>query len=220
MADGIELEVQMSMDEVPVVIHDEKIDRVAELGTGFVRDYALDELKDLNVGNADLDVPVAQIPTLDEVLELLEPTALTLEIELRTGVVHYPHMVDKVLELLKAHHMEERTILASCNRSTIAEIQEKAPAMKTALIFDQESDDTVAYAAAHQIPFVQPHLNFAGDASFRKKCAEKNLEVIFWPCLIESDIHIGVDQDAYAILVSDLDFARFVITRYYTQHNL
>ncbi len=45
--DGIELDVQLTKDNVVVVIHDEKIDRTTD-GTGFVKDYTYEELKKFN----------------------------------------------------------------------------------------------------------------------------------------------------------------------------
>ena len=46
-ADGIESDVQLSKDGKLVVIHDETIDRVSN-GTGYVKDYNLNELKQYN----------------------------------------------------------------------------------------------------------------------------------------------------------------------------
>lgn len=43
-ADGIETDVQLSKDGIPVIIHDETLDRTTN-GHGFVKDYTLDELK-------------------------------------------------------------------------------------------------------------------------------------------------------------------------------
>ena len=43
-ADGIEMDVQLSKDGIPVIIHDETLDRTTN-GHGFVKDYTLDELK-------------------------------------------------------------------------------------------------------------------------------------------------------------------------------
>lgn len=43
-ADGIETDVQLSKDNVPVLIHDETLDRTTN-GHGYVKNYTLDELK-------------------------------------------------------------------------------------------------------------------------------------------------------------------------------
>lgn len=43
-ADGIETDVQLSKDNIPIIIHDETLDRTTN-GHGYVKDYTLDELK-------------------------------------------------------------------------------------------------------------------------------------------------------------------------------
>src|SRR5438128_113484 len=48
-ADYIEIDLQMTKDGVLVAMHDEKVDRTTD-GTGFVKEYTLEELKQLNAG--------------------------------------------------------------------------------------------------------------------------------------------------------------------------
>lgn len=43
-ADGIETDIQLSKDGIPIIIHDETLDRTTN-GHGFVNDYTIDELK-------------------------------------------------------------------------------------------------------------------------------------------------------------------------------
>lgn len=68
--EGIELDIQLTKDGELVVIHDERVDRTTE-GIGFVRDFTLAQIKKLHI-YADVN-PSQEIPTMREVLDLLEP---------------------------------------------------------------------------------------------------------------------------------------------------
>ncbi|MCS7113323.1 MAG: glycerophosphodiester phosphodiesterase [Nitrososphaerota archaeon] len=63
-ADMIEADVRLSKDGIPVVIHDESLDRTIGVH-GFVRDYTVDELRGLDTGLGE------KIPLLSETLELV-----------------------------------------------------------------------------------------------------------------------------------------------------
>ena len=52
-ADGIELDVQMTKDGEPVVIHDETIGRVSD-GTGWVKDFSYTKLVKYNFNRTRL----------------------------------------------------------------------------------------------------------------------------------------------------------------------
>ena len=49
LADGIELDIQMTKDGELVIMHDETLDRTTN-GSGYLKDYTLEELKTLSVG--------------------------------------------------------------------------------------------------------------------------------------------------------------------------
>ena len=76
-------DVQLTKDGVPVVIHDERIDRVSH-GKGAVRDYTLEELQKIRVPNGMSRYQDAQIPTLRQVLDLVKPSRMEVNIELKT----------------------------------------------------------------------------------------------------------------------------------------
>ena len=83
-ADGIELDVQMTKDGELVVVHDETINRTSN-GKGYVKDYTLEQLKKYDFSNKHITYKGEKIPTLQEVYELIKPTSLTINVELKNG---------------------------------------------------------------------------------------------------------------------------------------
>ena len=78
--------MQLTKDGELVVIHDETIDRVSD-GSGWVKDYAYAKLIKHNFNRTHPEYEHAQIPTLEEVYALIKPTDLTINVEIKTGVV-------------------------------------------------------------------------------------------------------------------------------------
>lgn len=133
-ADGVELDVQLSKDGELVVIHDETLDRVSD-GTGWVRDYTLEELKKRIVNQTHPEYACSKIPTLEEVYKLLKPTNLCINVELKTGIVFYPNIEKKVLELTRKAGMEERVWYSSFNHATLVRLKELEPSVKTGVLY-------------------------------------------------------------------------------------
>ncbi len=110
---GIELDIQLTKDKVPVVIHDERVERTTE-GIGFVREYTLNELKKLHI-YADTN-PSQQIPTIEEVFDLIEPrlkAGMKLNIELKNSVYTYPGMEEKILEIVHKRGIQKAIVYSS-----------------------------------------------------------------------------------------------------------
>lgn len=74
---GIELDVHLSADGVPVVIHDETVDRTTN-GRGAVAELTVEELRALDAGNGEY------VPTLAEVLDLVGDKVLV-DIEVKAN---------------------------------------------------------------------------------------------------------------------------------------
>ncbi len=73
-ADALELDVRVSAEGVPVVIHDSTVDRTTD-GSGEVRAHTVAELQALDAGRGE------SIPTLEAVLERYPETPLIVEIK-------------------------------------------------------------------------------------------------------------------------------------------
>ncbi|CAG7642904.1 Glycerophosphodiester phosphodiesterase [Paenibacillus solanacearum] len=89
----LELDVHLSKDGVPVLMHDYAIDRMTD-GKGLIRDYTLEELKRFTVKGTD------PIPTLEEAMQLLKGKMNVL-IELKQAGDMYPGLEEKVLEVVR-----------------------------------------------------------------------------------------------------------------------
>ncbi len=74
---GIELDVQVSKDGIPVVFHDEKLERMTGK-PGVIADYTLDELQHFKLGSSD-----ETIPRFSDVLALVNGQ-VPLIVELKT----------------------------------------------------------------------------------------------------------------------------------------
>ena len=134
-ADGIELDVQLSKDGVPVVIHDEKLNRTTN-GKGFVKDFTVDELKKFNaVHKFKDDYTFCEIPTLEEVLIWLKQTNLIINIELKNGVILYEGMEEKIVHLVKQHSIEKRVIFSSFNHYSMIKLKHLAPEIERAVLY-------------------------------------------------------------------------------------
>ena len=121
---GIELDIQLTKDGEIVVIHDERVDRTTE-SIGFVRDYTLAELKKLHI-YADVN-PSQQIPTIDEVFDLIEPrlqTGMKLNIELKNSVYPYPGMEEKIIELVHRRGLEKSIVYSSFYAKSLEKIRQ------------------------------------------------------------------------------------------------
>lgn len=134
-AEGIELDVHLSMDGQLVVIHDEKVDRTSN-GKGWIKEKTLEELRGLDFGSwYGPEFKNERIPTLEEVMELLLPWEGILNIEIKNGPVFYPGIEEKVADVVRKYGMTERIIISSFNHYSLVDVKKITPEIKTGLLY-------------------------------------------------------------------------------------
>ncbi len=145
--DGIELDVHLTRDRIPVVIHDERVERTTN-GRGWVKDYSLLELKKLDAGTwFNPKFSGATIPTLQEVLIVAEKASIIVNIEIKTEVIDYPGIEERVLKLVEKHLSQELVIISSFNHYTLANIHRHNPELETAILYMEKLYRPWEYAA-------------------------------------------------------------------------
>ncbi|WAA11411.1 glycerophosphodiester phosphodiesterase [Fervidibacillus halotolerans] len=161
MADGIELDVQLSKDGKIVIIHDQKVDRTTD-GKGFVKDFTLDELQKLDAGyRFQSGKYPAKIPTLEQFLSWFKRTEMICNIELKTTSVTNHELEEKVIGLIQKYDLDDRIIISSFNHYAIVYSYRLAPHIETAPLFMEGLYMPWVYAESIKAKAIHPHYKVA-----------------------------------------------------------
>lgn len=157
-ADGIELDVQMTKDGELVVIHDETVDRTTN-GSGFVKDLMLSEILELDASFTFSDYGgKVKIPTLEEVLTWASTLpSFLINLELKNGIVDYPMIEEKTIEMVGKYGLQERTILSSFNHYSLVKCRELSNEIETAILYMEGLYEPWKYAKRVGAMGLHPH---------------------------------------------------------------
>lgn len=154
-ADGFELDVHMSLDGALVVIHDETVDRTTN-GTGLVRELTLEQLKALDASCGMEAYRGAQIPTLEEVFDLVKDTNHLINVEIKTDEWFYPQLEEKCLALAKEKGLEDRILYSSFNHYTLMKLRQLKPDAKLGMLFGDIMLKPWEYAKPLNVDYLHP----------------------------------------------------------------
>ena len=175
-ADGIELDVHLSRDGVPVVIHNDSVDATTD-GNGLVRDLTLDQLKALDAG-ARFDAPFVgeRIPTLEEVLAEVGARVLT-NIELKAG--RTAALVPAVVDLVRRMGMEDRVWFSSFKPYALYRARALAPTIPCGLLYGPLNPGTLLLRPFTPHEALHPYKDLITERSVRW-AHQRGLRVFTW----------------------------------------
>jgi glycerophosphoryl diester phosphodiesterase len=184
----LELDVHLTADARVAVIHDPTLDRTTS-GTGSVAACTGADLARARLRGPDGALTDDHVPTLDEVLALAGPSGVALLVEVKTPgpAVNYEARGDRVtavpgpryeglerrvLDLLHAAGMAERTFVMAFNPAVLTEVRALAPTQPTTLLVDRHHVeqsgarplDTVAWAREARASFLGLHYSLCDAA--------------------------------------------------------
>lgn len=132
-ADGVELDVHLTSDGIPVVIHNASVNATTD-GTGTVNALSLREVKALDAGRYfGTAFAGERIPTLAEVLEAVG-TDLLINIELKPQRQRGSGLELAVADVVRAMGMTDRVWFSSFKPYALAEIRKAAPGIPCGLL--------------------------------------------------------------------------------------
>lgn len=127
--EGIETDVQMTIDGELLLLHDDKINRTSN-GKGVLRNMTFKEARQYNYNNK-MDI-TEQIPTLDSLLTLLDSTDKLLNIEIKDTVSS--GLEEKLRGVIMKHHMTDRIYFSSTSLERLLNMRALMPDSYYALI--------------------------------------------------------------------------------------
>ena len=122
----VEIDVKISKDYIPLLMHDDTLDRTTN-GSGLVCDYTFREINQLDAGyyfyKSRTDI---KVPSLSSVLDLVKKNKKSLNIELKPNEKFEALNIKKVLEEIKKASYEN-IYFSSFNLSSCIDLKESSP---------------------------------------------------------------------------------------------
>ena len=206
-ADVVELDVRLSRDGVPVVMHDPDVDRTTD-GSGAVHELTAAEIRRLNAGTAESP---AGVPTLREVLELASGRAgVALEIKNVPGEDAFDPKRERIVETVHAElersGFEGPVLVVSFNPASIAASKLLAPRVPTGLLTTEHVDPREALAHAiergHDMVLPGSRAIPAGEG-FVREVHEAGLRVGTWTIDDAPTVRMLLDRGLDAVASND-----------------
>ena len=174
----MEIDVQLSKDGVPVVIHDYTLDRTTN-GHGKVKDMNWEQIKRLDAGGwKSRAFRGEKVPSLEQVLDLAKGR-LHLNIELKTVRNLYPGIEKTVTDLICFKGMRDDVVLTSFEAGALQRVKEIDPFYTTGLIYDSRLGDPARRVQELGCSFLS--ISFARlNPGLVKRLTEQGVKVMAW----------------------------------------
>lgn len=173
-ANGVEFDVQLAKDGVPVVIHDATLERTS-LRFDKIADLTSKQLGEVDVGSwfnkkfpekAKADFANERVPTLAQVLDLLNDTKGLIYIELKCSDTDFAPLAKTVCDVIRDSHLLPQIIVKSFKLAAIPVVRFHLPEVKTAALFEPKILDFLRrrkhiLAIAHEFGAHQISLHYS-----------------------------------------------------------
>jgi len=194
-ADGVEFDVRLSRDGVPVVVHDATLARTG-LRPDRVDSLTSEELRAADAGTwfnrrfparARDSYARATVPTLAEALELVGPRSRVVYVEMKCEDAEtYPRLARAVVEAIRESGTAGRAVVKSFEHAAVREARRLAPEIRAAALFDLKwsrpavtAREAVARALACDAQVVSLHRSLLRPAVV-EEARRHGLETIIW----------------------------------------
>jgi len=217
-ADGIEFDVRLTRDRVPVVIHDDNLKRTGSRSER-VAELSFEEIRKIDVGSwfnrthptSKLAFAGEKVPVLDEVLELFEQNGAVLYLEMKSDPLQSETLAKVCCDCLKRSSVKSRVVIECFDLEGIAAVKAIEPAIKTAALFEPRLKTAPLLMSPSRL--VEQALSVGADelalhhrlATERVVGAARNagLKVVVWTVDDPAWIQQGARMEVSALITND-----------------
>jgi glycerophosphoryl diester phosphodiesterase len=200
--DGIELDIQLSMDGEIMVCHDSTLDRTTN-GSGRIIDLHSNQIRIFDAGSRYGKRFAGQrVPFLGEVLEMV-PEHIMINIEIKM-IPEYEHQIEpKLVQLLVAKQRFSNVVISSFDHECLVRIMMIAPFAKIGLLYSQKLINPAAYAESLGVPVfsLHPHYKSIREEDI-KKAVSKGIAVYPWTVDRVSTMKRLIDKGVSGIITN------------------
>jgi glycerophosphoryl diester phosphodiesterase len=224
-ADGVEFDVRLARDGVPVIIHDPDLKRTAGR-SDLVSELSAEQLAEVDVGtwfnlrhtaSAAPENASATLPTLRTVFELLRQSRTLLYVELKCSPAEIAPLVSAVVNLIDEFSIRDQVIVECFDLEAILHVKQVDSSIKTAALFEPHlsldvlsTKRIVSLALASKANQVALHHSLITASRVRRALSE-GLETIVWTVDKPRWVQRALDLGIVALITNDP--AKLVETR-------
>lgn len=210
-ADGIEFDVRLSKDNIPVVFHDSDLRRLARIKTR-VADLTAAELSEIDVGGwfnkafskrADERFSAERIPLFADLLSFLSDYKGLVYVELKGRDAAMPALVKAVGGLIEQTDLLPNVIVKSFKLQALKTVKQFLPEVRTAALFEpkiltllRKKKRILEQARRCHADEVSIHYSLATE-KFVRRARENNFSVVIWtannPAWVKRALNFGIN---------------------------
>jgi glycerophosphoryl diester phosphodiesterase len=185
-ADGVEFDVRLTRDGVPVIIHDDTLYRTAGVRTR-VADMSLEELSQFDV------------PSVAQLFELFQANDLALHLEMKS---HETQLAEACCRLVEQYGLKDRVIFSSFEHSLLQAVKNINPWFKTAALFQPPAAFVIKRARAIGADGLALHHRLA-TPRLLDEAKQAGLKVAVWTVDDPSWVERARTMDIHALITNN-----------------
>lgn len=205
-ATWLEFDVQLSADGLPIIFHDDTLERTTNIGQALrPAQLTLAELKKLDAGSwFGPQFAGEPVPTLDEVLaEFGEQMGLNIEIKSKPGFEANSGIERKIAEAVHRYNLQDKVIISSFDPSRLAALHQHDPQLRLGALYAERTayypPNFDPFAMAQTFEAVALHPPFRRvNAALLARARERQMLVNTWTVNEVADmqrlLELGVDM--------------------------